>query len=145
MKPNHPLELTAPRAGARFAVAQLERSTVPPLEHAEGAKCVPATGGADFFHLEKNCARVTILQKPASVGLSPFADDLDSLLQAIIAFSVAVPEIVERPEDVVVPPGRKREPRPRRLDHCAGAVRTEQPVTQQEFPAARLGCANQLL
>jgi hypothetical protein len=24
-------------------------------------------------------------------------------------------------------------------------VRTEQPVTQQEFPAARLGCANQLL
>src|SRR5258708_4476193 len=79
-----------------------------------------------------------MLQGPAPVLAPALPYDLDRLGEALVARSVDGLEIVQRAEDVVVPPWGECEDSEYRLDDFAGAVRAEEPVHQQEFPAAAL-------
>jgi hypothetical protein len=113
-------------------------ASVPPAEYTQGAERVPAAGRAESLKLKIGFPLVGVLQRPTAVFEPAAVNDFDGLGEARIARSVDSLEIIERAENVVVPPGRKGEAREFRLDDFAGAMRSEKAVKQQELAGTAL-------
>ena len=84
-------------------------------------------------------ARVDVLERPAAVGIAIVLDDSDRLGHALVGPDLGVAQVVEPAQDVVVPPGREREPQPVGVDHLAGRLPTEQPALEHVLLAALAG------
>src|SRR5438128_11778765 len=69
-------------------------------------------------------------------------DNADGVGQARIARRLNGLEIVERAENVVVPPRREGEAKEHRLDDFSRAMRAKQPMHEEEFPAPSLRLAH---
>src|SRR5207245_1583950 len=54
----------------------------PPLQHPQGAECVPAARRAEAFQLEVRLPLVRVLQRPAAVLVLAVMDDVDGVGEA---------------------------------------------------------------
>src|SRR5262245_4527290 len=96
-------------------------STSIPVQHAQCAQCVPAAGLADAcFHLEVDPIRVNAIERPSPVLVTSLLHQLDRLGEALVGFGTGAPQVVEPPQHVIVPGGRKREARPAAINDLAG-------------------------
>jgi len=111
---------------------------MPPAEYTQGAQSVPAAGRAESLKLKISFPFVGVLQRPAAIFELAVVDDFDGFGEARITRGVDGLKVIERAENVVVPPGRKREAREFGLDDVAGAVRAKEPVEQQELAGTSL-------
>src|SRR5216683_645303 len=91
-------------------------SSPPPFQHAQ------------MFQLEVGLPFVRLLQRPAAVRKLPVLDNADGVGQARIARRLNGLEIVERAENVVVPPRRESEAKEPWLDDGSRAMGAKQPV-----------------
>ena len=66
--------------------------------------------------------RVRVLERPAPVCPAATTDEVDRLGQSFVARRANRLEIVERPQNVVMPPGWKHEPHEFGLDDRPGSV-----------------------
>src|SRR6476646_6492056 len=77
-----------------------------------------------------------VLEQPGAVVLSLAADELDRLTEARVP-DVGEAEVLQRPQDVVVPPGRERELQPGLDRHLSrGPAAEQRPFEQVLLPAA---------
>jgi hypothetical protein len=94
--------------------------------------------GTEAFELEVRLPPVAVLQQPTAVCPLLAADDVDRLGEAPVARRADVSEVIERAENVVVPPRREGEAGKGGLDDRARTVGAEQPMSGEELPAAAL-------
>src|SRR5579864_3600589 len=80
---------------------------IPPLEHSQRAERVPTAGRPHSLHFEVSLALVAVLQRPAAIFEPRVANDFDSIGKARIAGAVHGLEIIERPQNIVMPARRK--------------------------------------
>src|SRR5882672_1932583 len=111
---------------------------LPPLEHSQRPKRVPAAGCAEPFQLEIRLALIAVLQQPVAVLALAAPHNLDCIGEALVARCVDPLEIVQSAKDVVVPARWEGEPKENRLDDLARSVGPKQLVYQEEFTAAAL-------
>jgi hypothetical protein len=64
-----------------------------------------------------------ILQGPSSVVVSLFLDQIDCLGTPLVRFDIGTPQVVESPQNVVVPAGREGEEGPVRIHHFTRNMR----------------------
>lgn len=79
-----------------------------------------------------------MLEYPAPVRAPLVADEFHCFAQARVTRRVDCLKVVERAENVVVPPWRKRHAPKLRADDATRAVRTKQSVLQQELASLLL-------
>src|SRR4051812_38487771 len=75
-----------------------------PVQHPQGAECVPAAGltGA-LLHVEVDLTGVWVLERPSPLAIPLFLDQSDGLHDPSVRFDPGSPQIVQTPQDVVVP------------------------------------------
>ena len=122
----------------------MRHSQFPPLQHPQCTERVPAARRAEALQFQVRLALVGVLQRPTAVGTPARADDAHGFSETPIARRVDGLEVVERSQDVVVPPRREREPLEFRLDDPAGPVGAKEPVDEEELTRASLRRAHQL-
>ena len=71
-------------------------------------------------HFEMDVAHVRVLKPPAPVRILLLQDQMDCLIDSLIGFNPGAAQVVQTSEDIVVPPGRKRKTKPRRVDQFPG-------------------------
>src|SRR5260370_26831305 len=85
-----------------------------PAQHAERSKGVPAARLAGAaFHLEVHRPRMGVLERPTPVFVALLPHQIDRLGHALVASDAGPPQVVQSPQDVVVPSRGKRTLRPR--------------------------------
>jgi hypothetical protein len=67
-----------------------------------------------------DCIAVRLMEQPAPIGLPTFRHEPDDFGNSFIRFDAGATKVVQAPQHVVVPEGRKREPRPLGVDHLTG-------------------------
>ena len=84
-----------------------------PVQHAQGAKRVPAArlAGA-VFHVKVDLTGVGVFEGPSAEGVLLFLHQIDGLGGARVGFDAGSPQKIQTPQDVVVPASRKRKLRP---------------------------------
>src|SRR5690242_12133541 len=88
-----------------------------PPKHAQGAQAVPAARLAGVpFQLEVDGTRMRVLERPASRRVPLGLDDVEGFGDAFVGSDGGAAQVIEAPQDVVVPPRRKRDPGPFRFD-----------------------------
>ena len=65
------------------------------------------------------------VQRPAPVLVAALNYDFDGVADAAVGFDARTPQMIESPQDVVVPKRREREAEPAFVDHFAGSKRAE--------------------
>jgi hypothetical protein len=78
------------------------------------------------------------VERPAPVLVTARDHDFDSFTDAAIRLDTRVPQIIESPQDVVIPEGGEREPEPAFVDRFPGSTRAEHASLEQiifGFPA----------
>src|ERR1041385_3006271 len=83
-----------------------------------------------------------VLQRPSSVLSPGLPHQLDRLGETLVPRGVDLPEVIEPPEHIVMPPGRKCKFQEGRLDDIPGAGGPEEPVREKKLPPALLGAAD---
>src|SRR5438309_11898066 len=75
-----------------------------PAQHAERSKGVPAArlAGATF-HLEVHGARMRVLERPTPVLVALLPYQIDRFGHAVVGRDAGPPQVVQSPQDVVVP------------------------------------------
>ena len=97
------------------------RTLVGPTQDAQSPEgSPPARLARAALHLEVDRSRVRILERPAAKPISLARDHIDGLGGAIVGFDAGSPQIVQPPQDVVVPARGERNLRPRRIDDLPG-------------------------
>src|SRR5262245_44889424 len=111
-----------------------------PAQHAERSKGIPAARFAGAaFHLEVHRARMRILERPTPMFVALLPHQLDRLGDALVGCDAGAPQVVQSPQDVVMPPRGERHLGPRRLlsgllverDGLTGCSRPEQMSLEQ--------------
>src|SRR5207249_8607477 len=92
-----------------------------------------------LVHREVDLALVRLLEPPSAISIAFLLDDRDRFVDAIVGLRAGRTKVVQRPQDVVVPTGRKRELRIPRVDHLARRQPAQQP-TLEEVLLATLAC-----
>lgn len=113
--------------------------SLPPTEHPQGPERIPPAGLADLLQFEERLAGMPILQDPSTIRAALPQHHADWIFEALIISCLACPKVVERPQNVVMPAGRKRKPRERRIDDVVGAMGTVKAMNQKELTSASLG------
>lgn len=90
-------------------------------------------------HRDRDAARVRVLDHPATVGPAGGPDDRDRLGRPRVRVGACGAQVVEAPQDVVVPVRREREPQPPVVDQLTGREAVEQSPLQQVLLAAAPG------
>src|SRR5204862_4252774 len=113
-----------------------------PAQHAERPKGVPAARLAGAaFHFEVHRTRMRILERPSPVLVALLRHQIDRLGDALVWREARSAQVVESPQDVVVPARGKRTLRPRggppefpiEADNLSGRSRSEQPTLEEIF------------
>src|SRR2546423_9668271 len=85
-----------------------------PAQHTERSKGVPAARLAGAaFHLEVHRTRMRVLERPPPVLVALLRHQIDRLGDALVWREARSAQVVESPQDVVVPARGKRTLRPR--------------------------------
>src|SRR5262245_26464660 len=116
----------------------VQSRSIPPFEHPQRAQSIPTAGRTEAFQFEVRLALVAVLQGPKAVRPLAITHDVDGLGETPVARRADGLEIVESPENVVVPPRRESESKEYRLDDVAVTVGAEEPVHQKELTPAPL-------
>src|SRR5437764_12557288 len=75
-----------------------------PAQHAERPKGVPAARVAGAaFHLEVHRTRMRVLERPSAVFVAFLRYQIDGLGDALVRREARSAQVVERPQNVVVP------------------------------------------
>ena len=86
------------------------RAAAGPLQHSQGAECVPtARRSPPTLHVEVYVAGVGAREQPSSVPVLLPGHQADGLSRSFIGNGRGFPQIVQTPQHVIVPAGRKRE------------------------------------
>src|SRR3989442_7899314 len=86
-----------------------------PSQDAQGTECVPAARrSSPTFHVEVNPALVRLIERPSPVLVSTPCHEVDGFVGPFIGLDAGLPQVVQAPQDVVVPTSRKRESCPTR-------------------------------
>src|SRR3954447_23568489 len=72
-----------------------------------------------------DAAGMGVLEQPGTIGLLPGSEHLYRLVHPPVRRIDGRSEVLQGPQHVVVPAGRKREVQPGRFDDVAGALATE--------------------
>src|SRR5665213_1758044 len=117
-----------------------------PVQHAERAKGVPAARLAGVaFHLEVHRTRVRILERPSPVRVTLLRHQRDRLGGALVWHDARSAQVVETPQDVVVPASGKRTLRPRggppefpvEVDNLSSRSRSEEAALEEIVLSAK--------
>src|SRR3954453_24086118 len=104
-----------------------------PLQNAQRVKCYPAARlSCTFARADVELIRALCVELPAAVGRPLALDDVKRFTQPFIV-SVAFAEVVERPKQVVVITGRKRELCKFRVDQLTCRQSAHQMTFEQVF------------
>ena len=79
-------------------------------------------------------------ERPSAVREPVALDDPDRLGDALVGLEPGIAQVVQPAQDVVVPPGREREPEPVGIDHLAGRLPPKEPALEH----VRLAAATRL-
>ena len=130
-------------ARARLKSESLHRTR--PAQHAERPKGVPAARLAGAaFHLEMHRTRMRILERPSPILVTFRRHQIERLGDALVRSGARSAQVVEPPQDVVVPARGKRTLRPRGRfpkfsiegDHLSSRSRSEQATLEEVFLSA---------
>src|SRR5690349_21154732 len=71
------------------------------------------------------------VERPTSVLVSALDHNFDGLTDAVIGLKSCIPQIVECPQDVIMPKRREREAEPAFVDYLASSKRAEHAALEQ--------------
>jgi len=117
-----------------------DASSLVPTEHPQRPERVPPARLARRFAARKG-ERLIVrpIEKPSTVGLSPALNKMHGIAHPRVGLDIGAPEVVERPENVVMVAGRERELQERRIRDLAGGVPSEKATLEQVLLAAASG------
>src|SRR5437870_2846314 len=122
-----------------------------PAQHAERSKGVPAARLAGAaFHLEVHRTWMRILERPSPVLVALLRHQIDRLGDALVWREARSAQVVEPPQDVVVPARGKRTLGPRggppefpiEVDNLSSRSRSEQAALEEIFLSAKASAGN---
>src|SRR5436190_1261985 len=143
----HSQPATAMRIGTSLFMASIyRRKGVPPAQNANGSQRVPAarfTGAA--LQLDVRRTRMRVLERPAALLVALRSHQLDGLGRAPVGGDAGPPQVVQTPEDVVVPARGERQLRPGRLppglaigfDDLSGGPRSQEAAFEEVLLSAQ--------
>src|SRR5579863_7601777 len=115
-----------------------------PLQHSQGAQGIPAAWPAlAVVDLQRHPAAIPGLERPSTLIVALRCDDLDRLGDAFVRLHAGAPQVLEPPQQVVMPPRWKGEARPVSaalaipLDHLAGRSSAQQAALEEVFLPAQ--------
>jgi hypothetical protein len=76
------------------------------------------------------------MQTPAAVLAPPAADNINGFGHTPVAKRIHCAEVIQGPQDIVMPPGRERNAYKLRIHDSARTVGSKKPVGKQKIPAA---------
>src|SRR6266700_1987018 len=138
----NPRQLSYPSHSASRPKSQLPRSVVVPTQDSESAQCVPTACSAYAgLHLQWNIFGMKEVERPAPVLVAALNHGFDGFPDAAVGFDSRIAQIIESPQNVVVPKRRKGEAQPAFVDDFAGSQRAEHAALEQIVfrPLAVLG------
>src|SRR2546427_3428618 len=139
------LGFCASAGSARVRKSEASKRTRP-AQHAERSKGVPAARLAGAaFHLEVHRTWMRILERPSPVLVALLRHQIDRLGDALVWREARFAQVVEPPQDVVVPASGKRTLRPRggppefpiEVDNLSSRSRSEQAALEEIFLSAK--------
>src|SRR5713101_3589482 len=101
-------------------VSRARGSSVPrlvgiPAQDSQGTECVPAARrSSPTFHVEVDLALMGLSERPSPVLVSTPCHHFDGFVGPFIGLHARLSQVVQTPEDVVMPPSRKRKSCPAR-------------------------------
>src|SRR5579872_1944842 len=118
---------------------------VPPPEHPQRAQRVPpARRSRRPLEIEINPPRMDAVEQPPAVRLPLGPNDRHRLRHPGLGIRTRTPEVVQRPQHVVVPVVRERELQVRRPDDIPRAPAAEQPAFEQVLLTTPPGRAHRI-
>src|SRR6266496_3228384 len=90
-----------------------------------------------LVYLDGHHAGIPSLKRPQPIAVTLRGDQLDSLGHPLFVHNAGAAQVLESPQNVVVPPRRERETRPREatlaisLDHLAGRPAAEEAALEK--------------
>src|SRR5436190_3806978 len=110
-----------------------------PPQDSQGTECVPPARRPSLaFHVEVDLALMGLIEGPSSVLVSTPYHQVDGFVRPFIGLHARLSQVLQAPQDVVVPTRWKRESCPTRsrilpiaLDDLSGGQRPEEAAFQQ--------------
>src|SRR5713226_4695510 len=100
---------------SRARGASVPRVVGIPAQDSQGTECVPAARrSSPTFHVEVDLALMGLSERPSPVLVSTPCHQVDGFVGPFIGLHARISQVVQTPEDVVMPTSRKRESCPTR-------------------------------